>query len=193
MTQAEKKKVIKRLAQFKQDYNFTSKQIAEKLQTTESAVSHWFNEDSLPRANKVEDIYKLFENYCIPGIIKIPKNKHWSAWFFIQVDDIKNPYGSWCEDRFSGEDPQDFSKWIEDWKKEFPHPEVYRQYEPGNWGRSRAHLDYLNLNTTIEFREYFIGHSSLQEVFSIYKGMNPSAFDYQLVEALMRGEVDGAS
>ena len=67
MTQAEKKKIIKRLAQFKQDYNFTSKQIAEELQTTEAAISHWFNEDSLPRANKVEDIYKLFEkilNLC---------------------------------------------------------------------------------------------------------------------------------
>ena len=193
MTQAEKKKIIKRLAQFKQDYNFTSKQIAEELQTTEVAISHWFNGDSLPRMNKVEDIYKLFNKYCIPGVVKIPKNKHWLAWFFVQVDDIKNPYESWCEDTMSGEDPQDFSKWIKDWQKEFPNPEIYRQYEPGSWGRSMAHLDYLNLNTTIEFRECFIGYSTLQEVFSTYKGINPRAFDYELVEALMRGEVDGAS
>lgn len=193
MTQAEKKKIIKRLAQFKQDYNFTSKQIAEELQTTEAAISHWFNEDSLPRANKVEDIYKLFNKYCIPGVVKIPKNKHWRAWFFVQVDDIKNPYGSWCEDTMSGEEPLSFSKWIKDWQKEFPNPEIYRQYEPGSWGRSMAHLDYLNLNTTIEFRDCFIGYSTLQEVFSTHKGINPRAFDYELVEALMRGEVDGAS
>lgn len=193
MTQAEKRKVIKRLAQFKQDYNFTSKEIAKELETTEAAISHWFNDDSLPRVNKVEDIYKLFEKYCIPGIIKIPKNKHWLAWFFVQVDDIKNPYGSWCEDIISGMLPWEFSEWMEDWKKEFPDPEIYRQYEPGIWGRTLAHLDYLNLNTTIEFKKCFIGHSSLQEVFSTYKGLNPRAFDYELVEALMRGEVDGTT
>jgi hypothetical protein len=33
--------------------------------------------------NKVEDIYKLFNKYCIPGVVKIPKNKHWRAWFFV--------------------------------------------------------------------------------------------------------------
>ena len=193
MTQAEKKKVIKRLAQFKQDYNFTSKQIAEELQTTEAAVSHWFNEDSLPRTNKIEDIYKLFNKYCIPGVIKIPKNKHWLACFFIQVDDVKNPYESWREDKVSGESPETFTQWITDWKKDFPTPEIYRQYEPGTWGRSLAHLDYLNLNTTIEYRNCFIGHSSLEETFSHYVGLNPRAFDYELIEALMRGETDGTT
>lgn len=105
MTQAEKKLIIKRLVQFKQDYNFTGKEIAKKLNTTEAAVSHWFCGDTLPRANKVKDIYKLFEKYCIPGIIKIPQNKHWATWFFVQVDDIKNPYESWHTDNTFGEAP----------------------------------------------------------------------------------------
>ena len=57
MAQSEKRQLIKRLAKFKIDYNFTSKEIAEKLQTTEAVVSNWFTGHSLPRKDKVESIY----------------------------------------------------------------------------------------------------------------------------------------
>ena len=190
MTQAEKEHVIKRLMQFNQDYNFTGKEIAKKLNTTEAAVSHWFCGDTLPRTNKVKDIYKLFEKYCIPGIIKIPQNKHWTAWFFVQVDDIKNPYESYHTDNTFGEAPAQFALWIKDWKEEFPAPEIYRQYEAGPHGRTVAHLECMNLNTTIEFRNYFIGCPSIQEA---YLNLNPSCFDYMLANAWVYGEVDGAS
>jgi len=74
----------------------------------------------------VEDIYILFSKYCIPGIIRLPKNKHWLASFFIRVDDIKNPYASWIDDNWTGDTPENFAKWMKDWEKEFPNPTIYR-------------------------------------------------------------------
>ena len=190
MTQAEKKQIVERLAQFKQDYKFTSKEIAKTLDTTEAAVSHWFQGDTLPRPEKINSICQLFDKYCIPGIIKIPQNKHWSAWVFIQVDDIKNPYGSQHTNNMFGETPEQMALWIEDWKQEFPNPEIYRQYEAGTHGRALAFLECMNLNTTIEFKDYFIGQSDLQKACF---GINPQCLDYALVNALMRGDVDGTS
>ena len=190
VTQAEKKQIIERLIQFKQDYKFTSKEIAQALDTTEAAVSHWLQGDTLPRSGKIKNICQLFDKYCIPGIIKIPQNKHWSAWIFIQVDDIKNPYGSWHTNNIFGETPEQFTFWIEDWKKEFPFPEIYRQYEAGIHGQTLAHLECMNLNTTIEFKDYFIGQSDLQKATA---GINLQCLDHALVNALMRGDVDGTT
>lgn len=190
VTQAEKKKVIARLKQFKQDYNFTSKEIAQALDTTEAAVSHWFQGDTLPRPEKINNICQLFDKYCIPGIIKIPKNKHWMTWVFIQVDDIKNPYGSWHSSDIFGETPEQIALWIEDWEQEFPSPEIYRQYEAGIHGRTLAFLECINLNTTIEFKDYFIGQSDIQKAVT---GINPQCLDYALLNALMRGDVDGTT
>lgn len=96
------------------------------MDTTEAAVSHWFQGDTLPRPEKINNICQLFDKYCIPGIIKIPKNKHWTTWVFIQVDDIKNPYGSWHSSDIFGETPEQIALWIEDWEQEFPSPEIYR-------------------------------------------------------------------
>lgn len=190
MTQAEKKQIIKRLIQFKQDYKFTSKEIAQTLDTTEAAVSHWLQGDTLPRSGKIKNICQLFDKYCIPGIIKIPQNKHWNTWIFIQVDDIKNPYGSWHTNNISGETPEQFTFWIEDWKKEFPFPEIYRQYEAGSHGQTLARLECMNLNTTIEFKDYFIGQPNIQKACA---GINLQCLDYALVNALMRGDVDGTT
>ena len=190
MTQADKKQIVERLVQFKQDYKFTSKEIAKTLGTTEAAVSHWFQGDTLPRPEKINSICQLFDKYCIPGIIKIPQNKHWNAWIFIQVDDIKNPYGSWHTSNIFGETAEQMTLWIEDWKQEFPNPEIYRQYEAGAHGRALAFLECMNLNTTIEFKDYFIGQSDLQKACS---GINPQCLDYALVNALMRGDVDGTT
>lgn len=188
MTQAYKKRIIKRLAQFKQDYNFTSKDIAQALETTEAAVSHWFNGDSLPRAEKVEKVKQLFDKYCIPGIIKIPKNKYWSNVYFLQVDDIKNPYMSYCEDKVSGKYPQDFAQWVKDWAKMFPNPELFRTYMPNDAGRAVCHLDYLNLNTTIEHQDYFIGQGSFEQAVATYHIYCTYEYDYALASAIAAGE-----
>lgn len=193
VTQAEKKKVIARLKQFKQDYNFTSKEIAKELNTTEAAVSHWFNGDTLPHANKVEDIYTLFSKHCIPGIIRLPKNKHWLASIFIRVDDIKNPYASWIDDNWTGELPENFAKWIKDWEKEFPNPVIYRQYSPDAVGRAKCHLDLLKLNTTIEHKKYFIGYDSLAQAIQINCPYCFYEYDSELAQALVSGEDDGTT
>lgn len=193
MTQSEKQRVIKRLVRFKEDYNFTSKQIAEELNTTESAVSNWFNGNSLPRLEKVRNIYKLFDKYCIPGIIRFPANKHWLATFFLQVRDIKNPYASWIDNEWSGESPEIFAKWVKDWEKQFPDPMIYRQYEPGAAGQAKCNLDTLNLNTTIEHRNFFLGCGSLAEALRTHPIYCLYEYDLPLAEALARGEEDGTT
>ena len=192
MTKQEKQLLIQRLAQFKINYNFTSRQLAQKIETTEAALSNWFRGHSLPRPEKVTRIKKLFKQYCIPGIIRLPKNSHWSASFFIRVEDIKDPYNTWVDDGWTGETPTTFSQWMSEWAITFPNPTIYRQYLPMT-DPAICHLDLLNLNTTIQFRDCFIGHSSLEEIFSLYKGLCPSSFDYSLINKMMRGEDDGTT
>lgn len=193
MTQAEKKKIIERLAQFKWDYNFTSKQIAEKLQTTEAAVSNWFNGNNVPRKEKIENIYKLFNKYCIPGIIRLPKNEHWLTSLFIRVDDIKNPYASWIDDEQTGIEPETFAQWMKDWEKQFPNPTIYRQYSSDATGRAKCHLDLLNLNTTIEHKDYFIGYDNLMQAVQANHIQRLYEYDSELVQALINGDDDGTT
>lgn len=193
MTRAEKKPIIQRLKNFKINYNYTSKQIAQELNTTEAAVSHWFSGDSFPRADKIDDILKFLEKHCIPGIIRIPKNKHWLASFFLRVEDINDPYHSWIDDNISGEYPEAFSKWVKDWEQQFPSPVKYRSYDPTPQGRAQCHLDTLNLNTTIHFRDNFKDYTDLISVFQNHKGLNLQAFDYILMKNIISGEDDGTS
>ena len=193
MTKQEKIFIIELLKDFKENYNFTSKEIAQKLHTTESTVSNWLSGKALPSPTKAKSICKLLDTICIPGIVRIPKNEHWNTTYFLRVIDIKNPYMTWVDDQFSGEEPESFSKWVKDWSIAFPNPTVYRQYAPTSQGRVQCQYDALNLLTTISFKDCFIGHSSLEEVFNTYKGLNPSGFDYKLIRDLMSGEDDGVS
>ena len=163
------------------------------LQTTEAAVSNWFNGNSVPRKEKIINIYRLFNKYCIPGIIRLPKNEHWSASFFIRVDDIKNPYGSWIDDEWTGLEPEEFARCMKDWEKQFPNPTIYRQYTPDAAGRAKCHLDLLNLNTTIEHKDYFIGYDNLMQAIQINQIHCLHEYDYELALALVNGDDDGTT
>ena len=89
--------------------------------------------------------------------------------------------------------PEKFSKYVKDWEKEFPNPTIYRQYSPSETSQARCHLDVLNLNTTIEHRNYFIGYDSLAQAIQINRIDCMYEYDYELAQALISGEDDGTS
>ena len=60
-------------------------------------------------------------------------------------------------------------------------------------GRAKCHLDLLNLNTTIEHREYFIGYDSLAQAVQRNCPYCFYEYDYELARALVSGEDDGTT
>lgn len=195
MTREGKLAAINWLKNFKQDYNWNNKQIAQHLQTTEATVSNWLNGHALPQDQYARGIINLIEENSIPGIIRIPKNQHWNDSLFVRVQDVKNPYVSYYDDDQIGEDHETFMQWMQEWQQEFPNPTIYRQYtsyqDPYWMLHSRHHV--LQLNSTIAFKDCFIGQPSIEAAFRKYKGLDPTGLDLPLIEKLISGEDDGTT
>ena len=121
---------IKYLQSLKKNHNLTSRQIAEKLETTEAAVSRWFTGKSTPTNKSKEKIYNLLREKWRPGIVRfLATEEVWGGPYFLRVRDILAPYDTWIDVGWSGNEPEIHPFMIEKWEKKWgDNYQVMKEY-----------------------------------------------------------------
>lgn len=181
-----KQNTIHFLQKTKENYSLSSKQIAREIGATEASISRWLNGQTKPSNQKIEDIWAFFEKIWIKGIICLPKNSQWNGDFFVQVADIKNPFETFDLYEFFESGPQQFLEMIKECESlTNGKPIIYRTFST----ESVFLIEDVTrkLNTTMEFRDCFTKFDNLEDCFTYFKGLNPGAFDYQLIKELKNG------
>lgn len=170
--------IIHLIQKTKENYNLTNRDLSVALNTTETQISRWLNNQAKPNKTKTQKIWGFFEDTWTPGILQLSKNSHWKCEYFIEVMDIKNPFETFIFDEDYENDFDTFLDMIRECEN-LPY-KIYRIYEPETaW---LIHHTILSLNTTMNFLDALLAYDTLEEVFSHYKGLNPSAFDYDLIQ-----------
>lgn len=109
---------IKFLQSLKKNHKLTNRQIAKRLNATESAVSRWLNNKSIPTKESKDKIYKLLNEEWRPGIVRFSATKGvWGEPYYLRVMDVLAPYDTWIDIEWSGNDPEDFPQMIKKWEE----------------------------------------------------------------------------
>ena len=190
VTKMSEQNSVKLLKAFKQNYNFTSHELAHELGVSDAMISNWFNDKAKPQTRSIQAIDTFLLKNCIPGVIKLPPlPNYWTDYYFLSVADIKNPYAKYDDNLCSGQMPDVFNQWVEEWGKICPNPQIYRSYEPGPRGRAAAYLDSCNIMTAVEFRKWITQCSTVDEVFRTYPHWHRASFDKQAVAEIICGDL----
>ena len=170
--------IIHLIKKLKENYNLNNRQLAHELETGETQISRWLNGQAEPNKTKTQKIWDLFLRTWQPGILKLSPNSHWNCEYFVEVMDIKNPFETFVFDNDYENGFDTFLIMLQECEK-LPW-EIYRTYEP-DFVPCIHHI-VLNLNTTMCFINCFLNFETLEDAFIHYKGLNPGAFDYQLIK-----------
>lgn len=170
--------IIHLIQKTKENYNLTNRDLSAALNTTETQISRWLNNQAAPNKTKVQKIWEFFEATWTPGILQLSKNSHWKCEYFVEVMDIKNPFETFVFDDYYENGFDTFLIMLQEcenlpWK-------IYRKYEPNYI--PYIHRIVLNLNTTMCFINCFLNFETLEDAFIKQPGLNPAAFDYQLIK-----------
>ena len=181
-----KQNTIHFLQKTKENYSLSSKQIAREIGATEASISRWLNGQTKPSNQKIEDIWSFFSRTWIKGIICLPQNSQWGINFFVQVADVKNPFETFYLDKLFENGPKKFIEMVAECEEiTNGRPTIYRTFT--------TESEYLiedvtrKLNVTMAFHDCFTQFNNLEDCFAHFKGLNPGAFDYQLIKELKNG------
>lgn len=181
-----KQNTIHFLQKTRENYSLSSKQIAREIGATEASISRWLNGQTKPSNQKIEDIWAFFNRTWIKGIVCLPSNSQWKVNFFIQVADVKNPFETFYLFRLFENGPKKFIEMVAECEElTNGKPIIYRTFTT----ESEYFIEDVTrkLNTTMEFRDCFTKFDNLEDCFTHFKGLNPGAFDYQLIKELKNG------
>lgn len=179
------KNILSLLKKTKENYNLNNKTIAQKIESTEAAVSRWFARKSKPNRKSCEKIIQLFHEIWEPGIIELPPCSHWLGNYYLRVEDLRNPFDTWYDGDFTGEYPESFLHFIEEWEEKGQF-RIIKRYEDYKEFKMLSALEEQNCNTTSEF---LYSLPAQQVVNLIQDGrLNASAFDYQLLGEAVRAQ-----
>jgi DNA-binding XRE family transcriptional regulator len=179
------KNILSLLKKTKENYNLNNKTIAQKIESTEAAVSRWFAGKSKPNKKSCEKIIQLFHEIWEPGIIELPPCSHWRGNYYLRVEDLRNPFDTWHDGDFTGEYPESFLHFIEEWEEKGQF-RIVKRYEDYKEFKIFSALEEQNCNTTSEF---LYSLPAQQVVNLIQDGkLNASAFDYQLLGEAVRAQ-----
>lgn len=170
--------IIHLIKELKENYNLNNKQLSHQLETGETQISRWLNEQAKPNKTKTQKIWDLFLRTWQPGILKLPSNSHWSCEYFVEVMDIKNPFETFIFDNYYENGFNSFLAMIKECEN--LSWEIYRTYEPNYI--PHIHHTVLNLNTTMCFINCFLDFETVEDALIKHPGLNPAAFDYQLIK-----------
>lgn len=169
--------IIHLIQKLKENYHLNNRQLAHELETGETQISRWLNGQAKPNKTKTQKIWDLFLRTWQPGILKLSPNSYWVCEYFVEVMDIKNPFETFifdeCENSFDI-----FLLMLQECEN-LPW-EIYRTYEPSYI--PYIHHIVLNLNTTMCLINCFLNFETLEDAFIKQPGLNPAAFDYQLIK-----------
>lgn len=179
------KNILFLLKKTKENYNLNNKIIAQKIESTEAAVSRWFAGKSKPNKKSCEKIIQLFHEIWEPGIIELPPCSHWLGNYYLRVEDLRNPFETWYDGDFTGEEPESFLHFIEEWEEKGQF-RIIKHYEDYKEFKMLSALEEQHCNTTSEF----LYSSPAQQVVNLIQDgkLNASAFDYQLLGEAVRAQ-----
>ena len=179
------KNIISLLKKTKENYNLNNKTIAQKLESTEAAVSRWLAGKSKPNRKSCEKMVQLFHEVWEPGIVELPPNSHWTGNYYLRVEDLRNPFDTWYDGDFTGEYPESFLRFIKEWEEKGQF-KIIKQYNDYKEFKMFSLLEEQNCNTTSEFLHW----SSARELVNLIQNgkLNANAFDYQLLGEAVRAQ-----
>lgn len=179
------KNIISLLKKTKENYNLNNKTIAQKIESTEAAVSRWLAGKSKPNRKSCEKMVQLFHEVWEPGIVELPPNSHWTGNYYLRVEDLRNPFDTWYDGDFTGEYPESFLRFIEEWEEKGQF-KIIKQYNDYKEFKMFSLLEEQNCNTTSEFLHW----SSARELVNLIQNgkLNANAFDYQLLGEAVRAQ-----
>lgn len=172
------KNIISLLKKTKENYNLTNKTIAKKIGSTEAAVSRWLADKSKPNNKSCKKIIQLFHEVWEAGIVEFPPCSHWSGNYYMRVEDLRNPFDTWYDGDFTGEEPESFERFIQEWEEKGQF-RIIKQYDNYKEFKMFSVREEQNCNTTGEFLHSW----SAQQIFNLIQEgkLNTNAFDYQLL------------
>lgn len=177
------KNIISLLKKTKENYNLSSKTIAQKIGATEAMVSRWLAGKSKPNSKSCEKIVQLFHETWEPGIVELPPCSHWLGNYYLRVEDLRNPFDTWCDGDFTGEEPESFLHFMKEWeeKEQFRIIKCYEDYKEFKMFSS---FEEQNCNTTNEL----LHNWSAQQIVNLIENgrLNASVVDYQLLGEALR-------
>ena len=128
---------------------------------------------------------QLFHEVWEPGIVELPPCSHWTGNYYLRVEDLRNPFDTWYDGDFTGEEQENFLNFIEEWEEKNQY-RVFKHYENYKEFKMLAALEEQNCNTTNDFLH---GWPAQQIVDLIQNGkLNSNAFDYQLLGEAVRAQ-----
>lgn len=177
------KNILSLLKKTKENYNLNNKTIAQKIGSTEAAVSRWFAGKSKPNSKSCEKIIRLFHEVWEPGIVEFPPCSHWTGNYYMRVEDLRNPFDTWYDGDFTGEEPESFLRFMEEWKEKGQF-RIVKQYNDYREFKMFSALEEQNCNTTSEFLHW----KPARELVNLIQDgrLNANAFDYQLLGEAVR-------
>lgn len=172
--------VIHYLKKTIENYNLKNKEISEATGITAALISNYVNNIRLPNKKNREKIWDYLHSIWQPGIVKLPENEHWTAPYYIPVEDVKNPFESWYDCGYHGNEPEDFEKWMTLWEEngEFKIVSLYENYKEF---RAKRNLDGVRYNS---IREAIVCDEDL-------KNYHPLEYyqDYQIIKGIREGYI----
>lgn len=179
------KNIISLLKKTKENYNLSSKIIAQKIGATEAVVSRWLTGKAKPNSKSCEKIVQLFHETWESGIVELPPCSHWLGNYYLRVEDLRNPFDTWYDGDFTGEYPESFLHFIEEWEERGQF-RIIKHYKDYKEFKIFSALEEQNCNTTNEF----LNSLPAQQVVNLIQNgrLNASAFDYQLLGEALRAQ-----
>ena len=179
------KNIISLLKKTKKNYDLSSKIIAQKIGATEAVVSRWLTGKAKPNSKSCEKIVQLFHETWESGIIELPPCSHWPINYYLRVEDLRNPFDTWYDGNFTGEDSENFLYLIEEWKRENQF-KIIKHYKDYKEFKMLSALEEQNYNTITKF----LYNLPAQQFISLIQDgrLNTSAFDYQLLDEALRAQ-----
>lgn len=177
--------IISLLKKTKKNYDLSSKTIAQKIGATEAVVSRWLTGKAKPNSKSCEKIIQLFHETWESGIIELPPCSHWPINYYLRVEDLRNPFDTWYDGNFTGEDSENFLYLIEEWKRENQF-KIIKHYKDYKEFKMLSALEEQNYNTITKF----LYNLPAQQFISLIQDgrLNTSAFDYQLLDEALRAQ-----
>lgn len=155
--------IISLLKKTKENYNLSSKTIAQKIGATEAVVSRWLTGKAKPNSRSCEKIVQLLRETWVPGIVKLPPVEFWENDYYMRVEDIKNPFETWANGFFAQKDSQQFNAALSLWKEKNKY-EVIRTYQSYSHFYEDSYRDENTYNN-IEFLLIFSSPSDISYAF----------------------------
>lgn len=159
------------LKKLKENYGISNKQIALALNKTQSDLSCWFNNKRKPSKTSREKIQKFLHETWQPGIIELPPTTTvWNGPYYLRVMDTRNPFETWIDCDWSGNEPKDHPQMIKEWEKQCEKDgfRIMRIYASWNDFQRNARNDEAIYNCTREIYYdrpiYAYSHSRPNEI-----------------------------